>query len=554
MKRRIILLAFGLTAFTVFAELKFAAVFNDGAVLQCDMPVNIWGTADPGATVTVSFAGQSKSAVASDSGKWQVKLDPLTASSEPRVMTLASSNHPIIQCSNLMVGEVWLATGQSNMEVTLRNSDGGDERLKMTIPEIRFMKVPRQTGLPPEPMTAEQLKWKEFKPGSSSEIAAVAFYFAEYLQKQVGGEVGIIQCSYGGTPAEAWTPMWALDEQPELNYLADETRKGLASPKTKEQWKTEIAAAHKSWLARREWAKTKDGPAPKAVPQTAKGNPWSAKAPTVLYENMLKPLIPYTARGIIWYQGEGNAGKPDEYRVLFPTMIEAWRKLWNRPDMPFFFVQLSAYNHPTTDWPGLRDAQRFTRDTVPHTGMAVSIDHGEKENIHPRAKQPVGERLGLLALDQVYGRDVVSRGPVFQSLEKKKGKVLVVFQCSEKRKGGGSASFQGSEKQKGGGSASFQGLEKQKGGGSASFQGSEQGLETRDGKAEVPGFEVAGADGVFHPAQARIVSKDTVELSCSAVAKPVSVRYAWHNWVEPPVTLQNSAGLPAEPFKCDLQK
>jgi sialate O-acetylesterase len=513
---------FLLTAGMVFAEVRFAPVFNDGAVLQCEMPVNIWGKADLGATVTVTFAGQTKSAVASDKGEWQVKLDPMAPSSEPRNLTAVSSiGNQQSSISNVVVGEVWLATGQSNMVVPLRATDGGDERLAMTLPEIRFVKVPQTTGLPVEKeFTDKDLAWKTFAPPANQEIAAVAFYFAEHIQQKTGRRVGIIQSSYGGTPCEAWTPEWALDAKPELKYLADAIRKGTASGKTKEQWLAESRAFHQFWLAHRDWAKTKNGPAPKAVPPPGPDNPWDSKSPTVLYENMITPLIPYTARGVVWYQGESNAGKPDEYRVLFPAMIEAWRELWNRPDWPFFFVQLSAFNHPSQDWSGLRAAQTFTRDTVPNTGMALAIDHGEKENIHPRRKQPVGERLALLALDQVYGQNVVSCGPAFQGLEKKDGKLFVIFQCSEKQTGGGSASFQGSD----------------------------AGLKTSDGKAEVPGFEAAGADGKFYPAQARIVSKDAVELICAEVKKPVSVRYAWHNWVEPPVTLENSASLPAEPF------
>ncbi|MGE4490716.1 MAG: sialate O-acetylesterase [Kiritimatiellales bacterium] len=496
------------------AELSFAPIFNDGAVLQCEMPVNVWGTADPGETVTVTFAGQEKETVASDRGEWMLQLDPMPASSEPRILT-ATCHLTSASChiSNVVLGEVWLATGQSNMCIPLRVTDGGDERLVMTLPDVRFVKVPEQTGLPVEKkFTATDLAWNTFRPPVNQQIAAVAFYFAEKLQKNIGGTVGIIQDSYGGTPCEAWTPEWALDAKPELRYLSNTIREGLASGKTKEQWKKEDADFWAFWRARREWSQTKKGPPPAAVPQPGPDNPWSKHAPTVLYENMIRPIIPYTARGIVWYQGESNAGKPDEYRILFPTMIDAWRKLWNRPDMPFFFVQISAFNHPSQDWPGLRDAQRFTRDTVPHTGMALSIDHGEKENIHPRAKQPVGDRLARLALDQVYGRDVVSRGPVFQTLEKDAGKVRVVFQWLE------------------------------------------NGLKTSDGRAEVPGFEVAGTDGEFHPAQARIVSKDTVELTCADVRNPVSVRYAWHNWVEPPVTLENSAGLPAESFMKEIPK
>jgi len=496
-------------SFSASAELSFAPIFNDGAVLQCDLPVNVWGTAGPGETVTVSFAGQEKTTVASDGGKWQVVLDPLKASAEPRTLQV-SSLQVQVSLSDILVGEVWLATGQSNMVMPLQNTFGGDERLKMTIREIRFLKVPQQAGLPPEPMNADQLKWKEFKPGPNAQLAAVAFYFAEHLQKRVGGVVGIIQSSYGGTPCQAWTPEWALDERPELKYLANAIRKGLASKKTREQWRKEDADFWVFWHARNEWNKSKQGPPPAPVPQPGPDNPWNAKSPTVLYENMMRPLIPYTARGVIWYQGESNVGKPDEYRVLFPAMMESWRMAWSRPDWPFFFVQISAFNQPNQDWPALRAAQAFARDTVPHTGMALSIDCGEEEDIHPRAKQPVGERLALLALDQVYGQPVVSRGPALQALEKDGDTVRVVFQYSGR------------------------------------------GLKTSDGKTAVSGFEVAGADGKFYPVPARILSNDTVELACSTVSAPVFIRYAWHNWMEPPVTLQNSAGLPAEPFSDTL--
>ncbi len=520
---RVVLILLSVCAGIAGAELSLAPIFNDGAVLQCDMPVNIWGSADPGEPVTVSFAGQEKTAVADSSGKWFLQLDPLKASSEPGVLSVVSSiGNRQSSIGNVLVGEVWLATGQSNMEVGLSGADGGRERLEMTLPKIRFAKVPRKAGLPVETQyTAKELAWKTFAPGANGAIAAVAFYFAEQIQQATGRQVGILQCSYGGTPAEAWTPMWALDARPELKYLADTIRGGLASGKTREQWQAEDAAFWDFWHARREWAKTREGPAPKEVLQPGPDNPWNAKAPTALYENMLAPVIPYTARGVIWYQGESNAGKPDEYRILFPAMIDAWRTLWKRPDMPFYFVQLAAYDHPNQDWPGLRAAQAFTRDTVPHTGMAVAIDVGEEKEIHPRAKQPVGERLARLALADVYGQDVVTRGPVFQTLETSTGKLRVVFQCSEKVEQASRLPFQA--------------------------------LETSGGRPDVPGFEVAGADGKYYPAQARIVSKDTVELSSPDVKKPVSVRYAWHNWIEPPVTLQNSAGLPAEPFEAGLE-
>ncbi len=497
---------------TVGNGAQFAPVFNDGAVLQCDMPVNVWGTAEPGESVTVAFAGQEKTAVASESGKWQVVLDPMEASAESRKLTVSSSiENQKSEISNVVVGEVWLASGQSNMAFALAGSDGAATWMSKTFPDIRFIRVPQKTGIPIEKeYTADELAWESFAPSKNARMSAVCFHFSRKVQEAVGRPVGILQSAVAGTPCEAWTPEWALDAKPELKHLAGAIRKGVASGRSREECLAEVEADNQWFLAHREWRKTRKGPAPVKPPPVDPGNPWSQRTPTVLYENMIVPLLTYTARGVIWYQGEYNSDRPDEYRILFPEMIMAWRKAANRPDWPFLFVQLPAFSHATQDWPGLRAAQTFTRDTVSNASMAVMIDLGEKNDLHPRAKQPVGERLARLALDQVYGQKVVSRGPAFQTLEKKNGKLLVHFQCSE------------------------------------------DGLKTSDGKAEVPGFAAAGSDGKFYPAQARIISKDTVELTSPEVQKPVSVRYAWYNWIEPPVTLQNSAGLPAEPFSAEI--
>lgn len=491
----------------VRAELSFAPVFNDGAVLQCDMPVNIWGNADPGATVAVSFAGQVKSAVAGNSGRWQVVLDPMEASAESRKLTVSSSiENQKSEISNVVVGEVWLASGQSNMVRPLSVAHGGAERLNETIADLRFVVVPQKTGVPVKcPLTAAELSWNLFSPANNRRIAAVAFFFADEIHRKTGRPVGILQSSVGGTHAHVWTPLFALREHPELQRYVELCRKRETSGKTDEEWKKELFDFDQFRIAQAEWEKNKTSTPPQAVPAPGFENPFYTRYPGVFYENMIAPLVPYTARGVIWYQGEANAGGAEEYRVLFPAMIEAWRKVWDRSDWPFLFVQLAAFD-TKDNFAGLRAAQTFARDMVPNTGMALAIDCGEKNDIHPRAKQPVGERLARLALNQVYRQDVVCFGPRFQSLEKSVGKWHVVF------------------------------------------QGSEAGLKTSDGKSDVPGFEMAGADGKFCPAQARIVSRDTVELTTDAVSEPVAVRYAWASWIEPPVTLQNSAGLPAEPF------
>jgi sialate O-acetylesterase len=488
------------------AEVAFAPIFNNGAVLQCEMPVNVWGKSTPGAGLEIRLDGKKVANTEADAeGNWKAIL-PTQPPGGPHTLE-AVSGEEAVKLADILFGEVWLATGQSNMFVPLINTDNGPDRLAKTIPEIRFVKVPRTFGLPSKSkLTAADLGWSTFKPGPNKEISAVAFYFAEKLQTETGRQVGIIQSSYGGMPCQAWTPEWALNERPELKYYADAVKKALAAGKSEQQWNDDANALDKWQKDLKQWMETKAGPRPVNPGPQDLGNPYSPKTATTLYENMIAPLVPYTARGVIWYQGEANAQNPEEYRTLFPAMINAWRKVWNRPDWPFYFVQLAAYEPKNQDWAAQRAAQTFARDTVPHTGMALAIDCGEKNDIHPKKKQPVGERLARLALANVYGKTIASRGPSLLAFEKSNGSLRV------------------------------------------NFQGSENGLQTSDGKPEVPGFEVSGSDGVFHAAQAKIVSTSSVELTCSEVADPLSVRYAWANWPEPPVTLQNSAGLPAEPF------
>lgn len=489
------------------AELSFAPLFNDGVVLQCDLPVNVWGRAEAGAAVTLRVDDRvAVRTVADAAGRWRAVLPP-TAPGGAHVLA-AEVGTAITKVSGVWFGEVWLATGQSNMVQPLRNAHGGEARLALTLPEIRFAKVPQRTGLPVErEFTPGDLAWREFAPPQNQQIASVAFYFAEQIQQALGRRVGIVQSSYGGTPAQAWTPRWALEAQPALRYYADAIRDGVAAGKSKETWLHEAGALNRWKETVAAWEKGgKSGPRPPNPGPPDRGNPWHSQSPTVLFENMIAPLVPFTTRGVIWYQGEGNAGKPEEYRVLFPAMIAAWRKEWSREDWPFLFVQLAAYGARSGDWPALRAAQAFARDTVAHTGMAVAIDCGEKEQIHPRAKQPVGERLARLALAQVYGRPVAARGPRAEKAEFADGRLVVHF---------------------------------------AHIAG---GLRTSDGRAEVPGFEVAGSDGQFHPVQAWIVQDGRIELSGSRASAAVSVRYAWADWVEPAVTLRNGADLPAEPF------
>jgi sialate O-acetylesterase len=427
----------------------------------------------------------------------------------------ARSGEASVKIDDVWFGEVWIASGQSNMVVPLANAEGGAEALARTVPEVRFVVVPKKAGLPAEDkFTAQDLAWKEFAPPANAKIASTAFFFADHLREETGRRVGILQTSVGGVFITAWMPMSALQANPAFAQHVETRRKAEARPPAEAKPEWENFEKAKQALAR--WKKNPEGEKPATVPDPGLENSFNPKSPTVLWENMAAPLVPYTARGVIWYQGEANAGGPDEYRLLFPALIDAWRQAWKRPDWPFLFVQLAGFGElngkpPAGDWPGLRAAQAFTRDTVPHTGMAAAFDSGERADIHPKFKKPVGERLARLALAQIYGRDVTARGPLLTKAENQKGKIFLTFDHTG------------------------------------------TGLKTSDGKPEVPGFAVAGADKTFHPATARITGPATAELSCAEVQTPATVRYAWVDWAEPPVTLQNADGLPAEPAEAEVR-
>ncbi len=498
------------------ASPALAPIFNDGAVLQCEVPVKVWGTAEPQSALQLLLDGKVLAeAVVDANGRWMTEL-PAQEPGGPHTLE-ARSGEASVKIDDVWFGEVWIASGQSNMLVGLATSEGGAEALARTVPGLRFVVVPKTTGLPAElNFTSQDLAWEEFAPPDNAKIAAVAFFFADRLCEETKRHVGIIQTSYGGVPIAAWMPLSALQANPAFAQHVEIRREAEARGRTESKRKWEEFEKNSRALA--EWTKNPRGQKPAPVADPGLKNSFNTRSPTVLWENMAAPLIPYTARGVIWYQGESDAAGPDEYRLLFPALIEAWRRAWQRPDWPFLFVQLAGFGgfegkpvNSHGDWPNLRAAQTFARDTVPHTGMAVALDCGEKAEIHPKFKKPVGERLARLALAQVYQRDVASRGPLLTKAENKNGKILLTFDHTG------------------------------------------TGLKTADGKPEVPGFAVAGTDKTFHPATARITGPATIELTCAEVQTPATVRYAWVDWAEPPVTLQNADGLPAEPAEAEVR-
>lgn len=469
-----------LSASPARADVKLPGLISEGMVLQQKAPVRLWGWADDGETVTVKFQGQ-KVATSARGGKWAVMLAPLRAGG-PFTLSIAGKN--AIEFRNVLVGEVWVCSGQSNMEWALRNSFEPEQHIaKAENPRIRLFVVPRvRTAAPREDVAAT---WQACTPETVPGFSAVGYFFGRDLQRDLGVPIGLIQSAWGGTPAEAWADEWAILSHPVLSPLLERHRTAQANYRN-------VIAAFPAQVAQ---ARAEGKPAPRAPSQ-----PWK---PGELYNGMIAPLTPYTIRGAIWYQGESNAGRAEQYRTLFPEMIQSWRRAFGQRDFPFLAVQLAPFG-PGNNYAELREAQLVTTKVLPNVGMAVITDVGEENDIHPKKKEPVGQRLALAARKIAYGQNVAHSGPLYRSMRFEGSRVILQFD--------------------------------QVG----------QGLEARGGS--LAGFTIAGADGNFVPAEARIEG-DTVVVTAQSVPKPVAVRYGWANY--PVVNLWNKDGLPASPFRTD---
>ena len=479
------------------AEVGLPRIFWEHMVLQRDMAVPVWGTATAGDTITVSFAGQTKTATADQDGKWRVALDPLKVSSEARTLAVQSRiDNRQSTFSNVLVGEVWFCSGQSNMVWSVsKSADGPAEIAAAEYPHIRHARG--DTG-----------RWAVVSPETVGSITAVGYYFGRHLHKELKVPVGLIQSAVGGTPIQAWTAHEAIAADPVLKGMIDEQAaktKAYDPAKAQKMYEAKLAVWEK--MAAKAKAAGKQPPRKPAPPKPPKKK---ATRFGGLFDNKVQPAIPYAIRGAIWYQGESNAGRPELYRTQFPVMIRDWRKRWSQGDFPFGFVQLANFRAVTTDpvdslWARLREAQSMVLTTEPNTGQAVIIDVGEARNIHPKNKQEVGRRLALWALATTYGRKIPYSGPLFRSHKIEGGKVVLTFDHA------------------------YDGLAV-KGGG------------------ELKGFAIAGEDQKFVWATATIHG-ETVIVSSDKVAKPVAVRYAWAD--NPICNLTNSADLPASPFRTD---
>jgi len=480
--------------------LSLASPFGDHAVVQRGMPVPVWGKADPGSNVVVRFAGQEKTAAADKSGRWLVRLDPLEASATGQSLTVKVENGPPIVRQDLLVGEVWVCSGQSNMAFVLRGAIGAEQVMK-TAGDAQLRLFGAHATSVDEPAGKVGGAWVVDSPENAANFSAVGYFFGKELRQKLGVPVGLIRSAVGGTVAEAWTPRADLETNPTLKPLLDQQAKLVADyPARLENYRqneAKLLADYEDKLAKAKVA----GLEPPKKPQPPPSPAQSANRPSGLYNGSIAPLVPYAIRGAIWYQGESNSSRGKEYRTLFPAMIGSWRKAWGQGDFPFLFVQITPHNGMT---PELREAQRVTTETTPNTAMAVTVDVGDATDIHPKQKQPIGHRLALAARALAYGEKIEYSGPTYDAMSVSGNRVTLTFE----HLGGG--------------------------------------LVAKDGALR--GFTIAGADGKFSPAQASIEGP-TIVVSSESIPEPVAVRYGWAN--VPDVNLYNQAGLPASPFETD---
>ena len=462
------ILLFGITA---RADVKLPSIFGNGMVLQREQPIAVWGWADPNERVSVKLKDQQQQVLAGTDGKWKVTLSAEPAGG-PFQLEVQGNNK--LTFSDVLIGEVWICSGQSNMGWTVSRSINAEQEIATAnYSKIRHVLIPRGTSGVPLDNIVEPTQWKTATPENVGDFTAVGYFYARELYETLGVPIGLINSSWGGTRVETWTSKEALAKDRSLRKAV---RAFEAVP-------VDSVAANKK---------------PNAYP-------------TLLFNAMINPLIPYTIRGVIWYQGEGNATRAYQYRKSFPIMITDWRKQWGLGDFPFYYVQLPGYkasggNSETgSTWAELRESQDFTR-SLPRVGQVITIDIGETNSLHPLNKQDIGKRLAAIAFHDTYGYSAVFSGPIYRMHCIKGSQVIVDFDHVH------------------------------------------GGLVTHGG-TDVVGFEIAGRDKVFRSAKA-IIQGNQVIVTSTEVSKPKAVRYAWAD--DPRISnLFNREGFPAAPFRTD---
>jgi sialate O-acetylesterase len=488
-------------------------------LLQRELNAPIWGWAAAGEEVTVKFAGQEKKTTADAHGKWMVRLDPLEANATGQTLEVAGKN--TIQLTDVLVGDVWICSGQSNMEFQLSQViDAQQEVAAAKYEGIRLFNVPGHTTAP-LPQDNCPGNWQACTPQSAAGFSAVGYFFGRKFHLDTKVPVGLIGTNWGGTRIEPWIAPIGFRMVPELKDLSTAVdRFDPSTPAGKATWDKYVGNVEK-WVTKTE-AALKSNEAVTSPPSTPGYT--SSSDPTAIYNSMVHPLAPYGLRGALWYQGESNGGEGVEYFHKMQALIEGWRSVWGEKDFPlyFYFVQLADFQKPTDNpaggdgWARIRDAQTQSL-TIPHTGMATIIDIGAANDIHPRNKQDVGARLALWALRDVAQQDVVVSGPQFKSMKVEGNKIRLSYDHV----------------------------------GSGLMVGKKEGLQPTEevSSGKLARFAIAGADKTWQWADATI-DGETVVLSSEKVAEPVAVRYAWS--MNPAgANLYNKEGLPAVPFRTD---
>ncbi len=487
---------------TVQADVRLPEVISNNMVLQKDIPLPIWGWADAGEEVTVTLGDSTVKSMADGAGKWKVTLPAVKTAGGPHEMTVKGKNE--IKVSNILIGEVWAGSGQSNMQWNVAQSINGQQEIaNAKFPKIRLFIIPLiPSGTPAEHVAAQ---WVECSPETVAGSSAVLFFFGREIHQQLDMPVGLITTAWGGTRIQPWIPPQGYTAIPELD---GEKKEWLGMLNGYADSLARYADAIKVYDHAVEAAKP--GDALPAVPTDLPGHPLNSNFQhTGLYNGMIHPIVPFGIRGFLWYQGESNNGQGMHYYQLKRGLIEGWRSVWNQEgnrDFPFLFAQLAPYNYggDPTRLAGIWEAQTATL-AMKNTGMAVLTDITTLNDIHPPNKQEVGRRLSLWALANTYGKaNLVYSGPLYKSMKADGSKAIIKFDHAA-------------------------------------------GLKSRDGK-ELSWWSIAGEDKKFVKATAKIEG-DTVVVTADGVTKPAAVRFGWHQLAEP--NLNNGADLPASPFRTD---
>ncbi len=474
----------------VFAQLRVGSLFQDHVVLQRERAVPVWGEATPGEKVTVSFASQQVEAVTDSSGRWQIDLGPMAANANGTRLQIETAREVRV-FEDVVVGDVWLCAGQSNMEWNVaRARDAEAEVAAANHPLIRHIKIANFSSR--SPVQDFRGRWRVCSPETVGGFSAAAYYFARELTTRTGVPIGLINATWGGTPIEAWLSEPALLSSPEFDVVFQRWAEAVATF-------PERTRLFKRWNESKREAEARG--AAFTEPRQRDPSIDYRRQPAGLFGGMVAPLTRFPLRGIAWYQGEDNASRAGEYRRLLETWVTDWRRPW--PDVPILLVQLPNYwagNADGTSWARLREAQAQVADAMSGVTLVVTLDIGDPNDIHPLDKQSIGQRLALAARSAVYGETMVAAGPRFESLRIEGGELVCVFSHAA-------------------------------------------GLTGKPGE-----FVIAGEDRRFFPAQVRIEG-DAIRLWSSQVSQPVAARYAWRN--APAAVVFNGAGLPLAPFRTD---